>query len=327
MTIPPIPVNESIVLKQFGSWPETKHVFDEPSAMAVRMALAVQRPLLVRGDPGTGKSQLARAAAQVLGKAFISEVVNASTEPQDLQWRFDAVGRLGEAQAFGARGGVKPVKRRDSLDPRRFLSPGPLWWAFDWDSASACYASSCHKLAKPIAPEGWSPRNGCVLLIDEIDKADSDVPNSLLETLGNGRFSVPWLRDTVVGPSEGVDPPLVIFTTNEEKELPAAFQRRCLVLHYEDMEDSKFVTWLIERGKLHFPELDEKVLGDAARMLIVDRASARSARATPPGQAEYLDVLKALSVLESTKEGQKKSLMDLAKFAFKKHRRTGYGDA
>ena len=101
-TIPSIHLNE-IPLPQRGSWPATVHRFDETSAWAVRAALAAQRPLLVRGEPGSGKSQLARAAAEVLGRLFVAEVVHARSESQDLQWRFDALGRLGDAQAMGAK--------------------------------------------------------------------------------------------------------------------------------------------------------------------------------------------------------------------------------
>jgi hypothetical protein len=86
------------------------HRFDEESAWAVRAALAAQRPLLVRGEPGSGKSQLARAAAEALGRLFVAEVVHARSESQDLQWRFDALGRLGDAQAMGAGTIVAPTR-------------------------------------------------------------------------------------------------------------------------------------------------------------------------------------------------------------------------
>jgi MoxR-like ATPase len=99
--IPELPIDEPFTLDSCGSWPETEHVFDEDSVYAIRMALVAERPLLLHGDPGTGKSQLARAAAQKLGRIFISEVVHSRTEPQDLQWRMDAISRLGKAQMLG----------------------------------------------------------------------------------------------------------------------------------------------------------------------------------------------------------------------------------
>lgn len=319
MAKPVLPVDTPFDLNPIGSWPSSSHVFDQISADAILMAWAAERPLLVRGEPGTGKSQLARAAAQKLNRAFISEVVHARTEPQDLQWRFDTVGRLGEAQALAARGAKSPAKGIDALDPRHFLSPGPLWWAFDWQSARHCQAGSRYKTAAPATPDGWTPEAGCVLLIDEIDKADSDVPNSLLETLGNRSFSVPWLAEGTVG--QGTDtPPLVIITTNEERELPAAFLRRCLVLQYELPDD--IVPWLIARGRIHFsPEVcSNDVLEAAARQLAKDRIDARRAGVTRPGQAEYLDLLKALSTLRAVEAEQLDLLKQISRFAYRKFR-------
>lgn len=312
---PELPVGLPCYLEPIGSWPATWHVFDRLSADAIAMAWAAQRPLLVRGEPGTGKSQLARAAAHCLGRAFISEVVHARTEPQDLLWRFDTVGRLGDAQAAAVRqangdGG-------DLLDPQHYLSPGPLWWAFDWPGAEDCYARSRHRAARPPLPTGWSAEKGCVLLIDEIDKADSDVPNSLLEILGNRSFTVPW-SNTVVGQSKVTPLPLVIVTTNEERELPAAFLRRCLVLHYELPED--LVPWLIDRGAIHFPSCSRAVLERAANQLIQDRADALEAGGTPPGQAEYLDLLRAVSTLDAQEAGQLALLEQLSHFAYRKFR-------
>lgn len=319
MTLPAIPVELPFELKPIGSWPSTQHVFDQQSADAILMAWAAGRPLLVRGEPGTGKSQLARAAAQVLNRVFISEVVHARTEPQDLQWRFDTVGRLGEAQALAARGSASGGSNGDPLDPRHFLSPGPLWWAFDWATAEACHRGSRYKSAAPVVPEGWRPEAGCVLLIDEIDKADSDVPNSLLEILGNRSFSVPWLQAGAVGQS-GNTQPLVIITTNEERELPAAFLRRCLVLQYELPDD--LVPWLVNRGRIHFDSsvCSDAVLKVAAEQLVKDRVAARRAGHNPPGQAEYLDLLTALTKLRSTQAEQLALLDDLSRFAFRKFR-------
>ncbi len=296
--IPDIQAGQRIRLPATGSWPESVHLFGERDAWAIKAAVAAGRPLLVRGKPGVGKSQLARAAAEASGRLFLSEVVHSRSEPEDLKWHFDAVARLGEAQALGALGG------RDAgrvLHPRRFLSPGPLWWAFDHKSASD-QNNGCYHRIKPPWREGWTPADGVVLLIDEIDKAEADLPNGLLEVLGNGGFSVPYRDDPICHHAE--TPPLVIVTTNEERELPGAFVRRCLVLRLElPKEKDAFVALLKERGGQHHPNISDTLRCVVAARLWEDRGDAREAGLTPPGQAEYLDILRALEAMTEDASG------------------------
>lgn len=323
MNKPEIPVGKKLELKAVGSWPDSFHVFDQDSADAIQMAWAAERPLLVRGEPGTGKSQLARAAAKVMERAFVSAVVNARTEAQDLLWKFDAVARLGEAQALAARREDANRGGHESLDARLFLSPGPLWWAFHWASAKDVYDKSHFKEALPFTPDGWSVDKGCVVLIDEIDKADSDVPNSLLETFGNRNFSVPWLPEGVVRKGKEMPQPLIIITTNEDRELPAAFLRRCLVLNQHLGEGKELIKLLTIRGRIHFPaeECSDRVLRAAAQQLVEDRESVTHAGGKPPGQAEYLDLLLALTRLcPKDAAGQLKLLKKLSGFAYRKFR-------
>lgn len=286
------PIDRPVPLPERGSWPPAVHLFDAASAYAVRAALAAQRPLLVRGEPGTGKSQLARAAAEHYRRLFVAEVVHARSEPKDLQYRFDAVARLGEAQALGTGGGER--RRIDAiLDPRRYLAPGPLWWSLDWNSAMEQHHRCAHPGRCPRPPAGWTPERGSVLLVDEIDKAEADLPNGLLETLGNGAFPVPY-RDAEVRHRSG-PPPLVVITTNEERELPGAFQRRCLVLQLKVPDhEGAFVEWLMHRGRHHFPNSFEAIRRKAAERVWAERDAPRRRGLTPPGQAEYLDLLRAL---------------------------------
>jgi MoxR-like ATPase len=308
------PIEQPVELPQRGSWPKAVHIFDPPSAYAVRAALAAQRPLLVRGEPGTGKSQLARAAAEYYRRLFVAEVVHARSEPQDLQYRFDAVARLGEAQALGAG----PHNREEidaALDPLRYLSPGPLWWALDWPSAQRQHGRCAHPARCPEPPGGWTPEQGSVLLVDEIDKAEADLPNGLLETLGNGAFPVPY-RDAAVCHEVG-PPPLVVITTNEERELPGAFLRRCLVLQLSVPEtEGELVDWLMRRGRHHFPNSFEAVRRKAAERLWGEREAPRRRGLTPPGQAEYLDLLRALEDIAPGNQGeQERWLQRIADFA------------
>jgi MoxR-like ATPase len=311
---------QPVTLAATGSWPATRHQFDEKSIWAIKAAVAAQRPLLVRGEPGTGKSQLARAAAHLLKRAFISEVVHARSECHDLQFHFDAVARLGEAQTLGLLDKDRD-ELMDLLDPVRFVSPGALWWAFNWSSADKQFQKSNKAARKPERPEKWQPNNGTVLLIDEIDKADADLPNGLLETLGNGAFTVPYFDEAVQ--VNGQDPvPLVVITTNEERELPNAFIRRCLVLHLSLPEKGQaLVQWLCERGRVHFGnQCSEKVRQQAAQQLVKDRTDAKKLSLPAPGQAEYLDILRAvIGIAKNDEKKQLKALEAIGEFALIKH--------
>jgi MoxR-like ATPase len=293
------------------------HIFNKEDCYALWAAYAAGRPLLVRGKPGTGKSQMARAIAEQLGWAFVSEVVRGSTELSDLHWHFDAIGRLGEAQARA--GENKDTKQPDPLNPLNFLAPGAFWWAFNWQTAHDQFKKCpAHLRPMPKKPdENWNPQTGgVVLLLDEIDKAEPDLPNGLLETLGLYEFTVPYLdhaeQDTASINPIKADPSrlLVIITTNEDRELPKAFVRRCFV-HTLKMEESaeklepldeksleKRHDWLMQRGRLHFgKQIAEPVYLKAAELLWDDRSASPHGQ-YPPGLAEYIDLLNAIKSLE-----------------------------
>jgi len=312
--IPEFKTGESIHLPQSTSWPEAVHIMDERSGWAVRAALAAQRPLLVCGEPGCGKSQLARAAAVHFNRAFVSAVVHARADCRDLQWSFDAIARLGEAQTIGSANDRDMTK----LDPLRFLAPGPLWWAFDWSSASKQAGIFYGPSVVPWQPEGWKEEKGCVVLIDEIDKAETDLPNGLLETLGNGAFTVPHHKD-VIGRNDRIAPPLVVITTNEERELPAAFVRRCMVLQL-GLPKTGLLSWLLERANAHFKDqIDQDLMEKTAKLLIKDRKHSEDKGFPPPGLAEYLDLLRALINLGDDPKTRKKALAEISQFALVKH--------
>ena len=349
MTLPITP-QIKYSLPAYGTWKPSVHVFDERTVNALIAAWLSERPLLVRGDPGTGKSQLARAAAVALNWEFVSEVVSAHTDVQDLWYRFDAVSRLGQAQLLSAlREELDPKALKVELDPRKFLSPGALWWAYDWKTAEEYYRISDFKLyhPNPHQEKQWKAEQqtaggvqsgdkptkpelpkGVVLLIDEIDKADADLPNSLLETLDNARFRVPWVSDTIGYRTDADDSirPLVIITTNEDRQLPPAFVRRCLVLNLELPEkENDLVNYLIQRGEEHFtnekglPLFGDKVMTTAAQQLYQDRQEAVSLGFKPPGQAEYLDMLRVLSRMNLNDAEQLTMLQQIQDFALKKH--------
>ncbi|WLE97873.1 MAG: AAA family ATPase [Candidatus Electrothrix communis] len=396
-----IRVGQRIKLERCQSWDESFHIFDEESAFAIEMALATGRPLLVRGEPGSGKSQLAQAAAQELDRYFIAESITVASEGRDLLWKYDPVARLSEAQSQAAESALRyqrriirrdghemqnfateatstqqsnslskkkiarhrkkkssrqrnkdiyqlsrstvpqtigrieipEIKNKDyGLRPGNFISPGVLWWVFDCVSAYRQYKTCRYPFYKPgflyeEAEEFETAKRGFVLLIDEIDKADPSLPNTLLEVLGNGGFHVPML-DESVGMGSAIKKPLVIITTNEEEELPAAFVRRCLVLnlHFDDKEylrtwwqqqmenaslpstaeefsqEKTLILWLIQRAEIHFQGVfSDRVKIKAAQLLLKDRRAAQRFGGAKPGQAEFLDLLKALQGMPTPK--------------------------
>lgn len=314
--------------------PERVHVFSRREIDAVNAALGAGRPLLVRGEPGVGKTQLAEAVAVQLQRLLLPFVVDARSESRDLLWHLDAVQRLADAQLLGAAGErwrddqapagdhgdtEPPVRRRlfalrEALALEHYLHPGPLWWAFDWEGAGRQAAA-----ARISPPSLAAPSAGCVVLIDEIDKAESDLPNGLLEALGAHCFT-PQGRTAPVRAAGEL--PLVIVTTNEERTLPDAFVRRCVVLHLRlpDENPETLARHLLGRGRAHFPTADAAVLERAAGQLASDRATAADNQWYPlPGQAEYLDLVRAVRALETEPQAQLRRLDDLGRYLLKKH--------
>jgi len=159
-----------------------------------------------------------------------------------------------------------------------------------------------------------------VVLVDEIDKADSTVPNGLLDALGHGRFEV----DGLEAPVEMKRAPLVLITTNEERALPDAFLRRCVVLHLSLPEKRDLLVARLEsRGRAHFPkasDCSDSVLKRAAEMVADDRAEMRERDLAPPGLAEYVDLLRAVTAQRPGDAGAQLSLLErVRQFALRKH--------
>jgi MoxR-like ATPase len=259
--------------------PEAVYVFKDPKvALAVNAALTVNRPLLITGPSGSGKSTLAYVAAQVLKRRYYELVVTGRTEASDLVYRFDMVQRLNDAYDQNVE--IKPIAA--------YIEPSVLWWALAPASAAnrgdpdllepdhARDPTPCHRDAA-----------AAVVLIDEIDKAEPDVPNDLLVPLGDQRLEVAPLSKTF-DPEVLHPPPLVIITSNRERDLPTAFVRRCVCLHVDPFD----AVDLVEIAKAHIPapERQEKdtLLSDIAR-LIVERAGDKDERWSA---AEYLDTVR-----------------------------------
>jgi MoxR-like ATPase len=196
------------------------YLTNESLEAAVNCSLCLERPLLVKGEPGTGKTLLAQAIAQSLGLDLIHWPVKSTTRAHDGLYVYDTVQRLYEAR-FGD-GDVKDI--------RRYIKLGPLGRAF-----------------------GSSERK--VLLIDEVDKADLEFPNDLLHELDRMRFVIDETGDEVVATQR----PVVIITSNNEKELPDAFLRRC-VFHFIDFPEQELMKRIV---KVHHPRVDDGIIDQA----------------------------------------------------------------
>ena len=196
----------------------SKNYVASPELMnAVNIAVALKKPLLIKGEPGTGKTMLAQAVSEAMGKKLIIWSVKSTTKAQDGLYVYDVVQRLYDSQ-FGSDG-VDNIKK--------YIKLGKLGEAFSADEQ-------------------------VVLLIDEIDKADLEFPNDLLWELDRMEFYIPETGETVKARQR----PIVIITSNAEKELPDAFLRRC-VFHYIEFPDQQQMEAIL---RVHFEDLDEKLI-------------------------------------------------------------------
>lgn len=286
------------------------YIFEEEMCNALWAAYANGRPLLLRGEPGTGKSDMARAIAVHLGWPMVKKVILGNTELDDLHFRFDAVQRLADAQLCCR---VNPGEESADLGVENYITPGPVWWAFNWQEAEKALARVKSGVNHPAKPDHWTPGDGCVLLIDEIDKADPDLPNGLLETFGNRCFEVPLLGREI----HASQPVLTIITTNEERDLPLPFLRRCLELELKlESNEDKRIAWLAARGRLHHDSLAESVYEKAAELVWEERIRADEQNRYRPGLAEYLDLLGSLSIAPVAE--QENILEKISQFVLKK---------
>ena len=187
---------------------------------AVNIAVTLQKPLLIKGEPGTGKTMLAQAVSEALGKKLIIWNVKSTTKAQDGLYVYDVVQRLYDSQ-FGTEGVDNIAK---------YIKLGKLGEAFSSDEQ-------------------------VVLLIDEVDKADLEFPNDLLWELDQMEFYIPETKETIKAKQR----PIVIITSNAEKELPDAFLRRC-VFHYIEFPDQEQMESIL---RVHFDKLDERLVQQA----------------------------------------------------------------
>jgi MoxR-like ATPase len=273
------------------------YVYTDEIVLAVNVALATGRPLLIRGPSGCGKSTLARNVARVLKRRYYEEVVSSKTQARELLWQVDMLRRLQDAQAQTLAPDLAP-----------YVLPAILWWAFDRPSALAQLERSRTDLT--VEPGEYPNQTRAVVLLDEIDKADPDVPNNLLVPLGSLTFQVVETGEQV----HATDPPLVFLTTNDERDLPPAFVRRCVELKVTSPKPEQ----LLAIGRAHFDGASNELLWEVAKFF--DTASDKT---NPPSTAEYLDTVRACLDLEITP--QSKLFETLSKVTVWKHGRVSGG--
>ena len=237
------------------------YVATEDLTVAVNAAVTLERPLLIKGEPGTGKTELAKQVAKGLGLEMIEWNIKSTTKAQQGLYEYDAVSRLRDSQLGEER--VHDVKN--------YIRKGKLWQAFDTD--------------KKI-----------VLLIDEIDKADIEFPNDLLQELDKMEFYVYETGETIVARQR----PIVIITSNNEKDLPDAFLRRCF-FHYIRYPDTDTLKMIV---KVHHADIKESLLTTALTQFFELREQPGIKK--KPSTSEVLDWLKLLLAEDLTPEDIKR---------------------
>jgi MoxR-like ATPase len=231
------------------------YVADSDLKIAVNAAIALERPLLIKGEPGTGKTVLAAEIAQAIGAPLIEWHIKSTTKAIHGLYEYDAVARLRDSQLGDPR----------VSDISNYIRRGKLWEGF----------------AAPERP---------VLLIDEIDKADIEFPNDLLQELDRMEFHVYETGETIKAKQR----PVVLITSNNEKELPDAFLRRCF-FHYIRFPDPETMRAIVE---VHFPGIKQRLVAEALKLFYEIREVPGIKK--KPSTSELLDWLKLLMVEDVT---------------------------
>jgi MoxR-like ATPase len=255
------------------------YAFEPRVTLAINVAIATERPLLIAGEPGSGKTRLAAAVAEVLEWQFYPRTVTSRTQASDLLWTFNSLGRLNDATG------------KELRSEQHYVTPGQVWWGLNPRTAAQRGLASLPNPRDAAADPAQTRKGsaGAVVLIDEIDKADPDVPNDLLEPFDVRRFTVKETNETI----EAERDVFLVLTTNGERELPPAFLRRCVTLALADPDSA----WFAQVARQHFPNgddgLHQRVAAEVQRLRIEAKPGARK-----PSTAEFLDALRVCETLK-----------------------------
>lgn len=295
--------------------PNAHYILDEATRLALRMAWVTQRPLLVVGEPGCGKTALADALAQQWEVPLLPYVVHCRTEASDLLYQYDAVARLADAQIYKElKDFFKDNTKTDPLDNNNYLTPGPLWWLINPESANKLNENRLDNRKFEDKYNGQYTK-GSVVLIDEIDKGSQEVAEGLLEVLDSFSFTVPLIGQKIeTNSTDQINKlktrRLVIVTSNRSSALPAPFLRRCIVLNLELPKHEALKTWLLERGKAHQgndTSCTEEAMQRAADLIIVQREDKNNYQA---GLAEFLYLIDAVYQLAPNNQEEQIKLIE-----------------
>jgi MoxR-like ATPase len=258
-----------------GDRRDGKYVWNPEIELAISVALATGRPLLLRGATGAGKSSLAIAEAMKRGWRYYEQTITSRTQARELLWEVDQLARLHDAK----QGAAEPI--------RKYIRPGILWWAINPDSARAFAPHAEDPNLNRDEQGNKVEHDRAVVLLDEIDKADPDVPNNLLVPLGSYRFFI----EEAVEPIrlERRAPPLIIITSNGERELPPAFLRRCVEYSITDAQEER----LLDIAESHFAGETRASLKAMLDDVVAARPSAWSGPPLP-SPAELIDCINAI---------------------------------